>query len=99
MVTEPLEADKLKRVDLIKFLRDNPETSLQLLAGMAERLRRSGQQLEYAPVRDLNKLAEKELTMRDRVAKWIEQFAGSTPFLVLHVVFYALWVTINILLG
>jgi len=65
-------------------MKKTPEAALHLLGGMAERMDRAGRQLEYAPVLNLNGIEKDNLTLGDRIAKWVAQFAGSPAFLGLH---------------
>jgi len=95
-VTESFLAYELKRDDLIRYLNDHPDAALHLLGGMAERLRRSGRQLEHAPVRNVNTLIKETLTTQDRMAKGVARFAGSPAFLLVHVLFLSVWITLNV---
>jgi CRP/FNR family transcriptional regulator, cyclic AMP receptor protein len=94
-VIQPLQAYELSRDDLLHFLQEHTDATLHLVAGMAERLRRSGYQLEFTPARNLNVVAHEQLTTRDRLARWVAQFAGSPLFLISHALAYSLWVVIN----
>ena len=98
-VTQDLTAYKLKRKDLENFLKSHPEAAMHLLNGMADRLRRSGRQLQHSPVINFNKTMSESLTARDKTAKWVAQFAGSVPFLILHVFVYTIWIVVGGLQG
>ncbi len=94
-VVDTLEAYTLDRRELKEFLRDHPDAALHLLSGMAERLRRSGRQLQQAPVRNVNAIIAETLTARDRVAQGLARFFGSPSFLILHAVVYSYWIVVN----
>ncbi len=98
-VTQDLTAYKLKRKDLENFLKSHPAAAMHLLNGMADRLRRSGRQLQHSPVINFNKTMSESLTARDKTAKWVAQFAGSVPFLLLHAIVYTIWIVVGVLQG
>ena len=98
-VTEDLTVYKLKRDDLVIFLKAHPEAAMHLLGGMADRLRRSGRQLQHSPVINFNKTMSESLTARDKTAKWVAQFAGSVPFLLLHAFVYSIWIVVGVRQG
>ena len=98
-VTQDLTAYKLKRKDLENFLKSHPEAAMHLLNGMADRLRRSGRQLQHSPVINFNQTMSESLTARDKTAKCVAQFAGSMPFLLVHAFAYTIWIVVGGLQG
>ncbi len=98
-VTESLYAYELKREDLRQCIQAHPEVALALLAAMAERLQRSGKQLQQAPPRKVSELVEQSLTPRDRLARWFAQTAGSSAFIAFHAMIVVLWIAGNSLGG
>jgi uncharacterized membrane protein len=96
VITEPLEALRLDRTDLDAFLRRHPAAALDLLTAMGRRLRVSGERLRHTASRNVNVAAEDNRTTVQKMADWIADFSGSIPFLLLHVLFFAVWILLNV---
>ena len=96
VVTEALDALRLDRGDLDQFLRTHPAAAIDLLSAMGRRLRVSAERLRHTASRNVNVEAEDKRTTVQKVADWIADFSGSIPFLMIHVVFFAVWIGLNI---
>ena len=96
VVTEALDALRLDRGDLDQFLRRHPAAAIDLLSAMGRRLRVSAERLRHTASRNVNVEAEDKRTTVQKAADWIADFSGSIPFLVLHVVFFAAWILLNV---
>jgi len=96
VVTEPLDALRLDREDLDKFLRSHPAAAIDLLSAMGRRLRVSAERLRHTASRNVNVEAEDKRTSVQKVADWIADFSGSIPFLMLHILFLAVWNLLNV---
>jgi CRP/FNR family transcriptional regulator, cyclic AMP receptor protein len=96
VVTETLEALRLDRGDLDQFLRTHPAAAIDLMSSMGRRLRVSAERLRHTASRNVNVEAEDMRTTVQKIADWIADFSGSIPFLVLHVVFFAVWIALNL---
>jgi CRP/FNR family cyclic AMP-dependent transcriptional regulator len=94
--TEALEALRLDRTDLDEFLRRHPAAALDLLSAMGRRLRVSAERLRHTASRNVNVAAEDNRTAVQKAADWIADFSGSIPFLLLHVLFFAVWFLLNV---
>jgi CRP/FNR family transcriptional regulator, cyclic AMP receptor protein len=88
----------LDRDDLVAFLRHHPEAGLEMLGIMSRRIRETNVQLRRLSARNASDEMEQKQTRLDRLIDWVAAFSGSVPFLVLHAVFFTLWVGWNILL-
>ncbi|MBS0657086.1 MAG: DUF1003 domain-containing protein [Verrucomicrobia bacterium] len=86
---------RLDRDDLRAFLQKRPEAALDLLAALAKRQRATVERLRHTASRNLNEEMEDRRTRVQKAADWIAEFSGSIPFLLLHVVFFGAWLTIN----
>ncbi len=95
VVTEDLEALRLDRPDLERFLRDNPSATMELLAVMGRRLRFTGDRLRHTASRNVNEVHEDRRTPVEKSADWIAAFSGSIPFILLHVVVFGAWIAWN----
>jgi CRP/FNR family transcriptional regulator, cyclic AMP receptor protein len=80
---------------LEKFLSLRPLAAMDLLAAMARRLRVSAERLRHTATRNVNEEIADSRTMVQKAADWIAEFAGSIPFLLLHVVFFTAWLVVN----
>jgi CRP/FNR family transcriptional regulator, cyclic AMP receptor protein len=96
VVTEALDALRLDRGDLDQFLRSHPAAAIDLLSTLGRRLRVSAERLRHTASRNVNVEAEDKRTAVQKTADWIADFSGSIPFLMIHVVFFAVWIGLNI---
>lgn len=94
-VVEDVEAVCLSRERLEAFLEANPSAAMSLLAATGRRLRVSAEKIRHTATRNVNAEAEDNRTVVQKAADWIAEFAGSIPFLMLHVVWFALWLILN----
>jgi CRP/FNR family transcriptional regulator, cyclic AMP receptor protein len=97
-VLEDGEVLTLDREDLLSFVRRHPEAGLDMLAIMTRRIRETNARLANMAARNVNEEMAERLTPLQRIVDWIAAFSGSIPFLLLHVVFFAVWIFWNTLL-
>jgi len=95
MALQDTEALRLDRDDLRKFLLLRPEAAMDLLAAMGRRTRATVEKLRHTASRNVNEEMEDQRTLVQKSADWIAQFSGSIPFLLMHVVVFAVWLTVN----
>ena len=95
LAVQDTEALRLDRDDLKKFLMLRPEASMDLLAAMGRRQRMTVERLRHTASRNVNEEMEDQRTLVQKSADWIAQFSGSIPFLLMHVVFFAVWLIVN----
>ncbi|MGH7897177.1 MAG: DUF1003 domain-containing protein [Candidatus Binatia bacterium] len=96
VVTQDLDALRLDRDDLGNFLKLHPGAALDLLAAMGRRLRYSAERLRHTASRNVNEEVEDHRTVVQKAADWIAIFSGSIAFLVIHVIWFTLWITANV---
>jgi CRP/FNR family transcriptional regulator, cyclic AMP receptor protein len=96
VVVENLEALAVDRDDLNHLFRTHPEAGLDIISAMGKRLRRSVELLRHTASRNVNAELEDHRTAVERAADWIAEFSGSIPFLLLHVLFFAVWILLNV---
>ena len=82
--------------DLAEFFRLRPEAALDMLAATGRRLRESGRRLRHSATRNVNDVEVDNRTIVMKAADWIAEFSGSMPFLFLHILFFALWIGLNV---
>lgn len=95
IVTEDLEAFRLNRQDLEKFLMQHPQAALDLLTVMGRRLRQDVEMLRHTASRNVNEAMEDKRTIPQKAADWIAEFSGSMPFLVMNAALFLVWIVVN----
>ena len=68
---------------------------MQLLAAMGRRLRTTVERLRHTASRNPNEQIPESHRLLHKVIDAIAEFAGSIPFLMIHVVLFTAWLTIN----
>ena len=96
LVKEDMEALVVDRGDLDEFFRLRPAAALDLLAATGSRLRETATLLARTASRNINDEEEDHRTRVMKVADWISEFSGSIPFLLIHVVIFAIWIILNV---
>ncbi len=96
VVVEDLEALAVDRNDLDALFRLHPQAGLDIMAAMGKRLRTTAELLRSTATRNVNVEIADKRTVVEKAADWIAAFSGSIPFLVIHVVLFALWIGLNI---
>jgi CRP/FNR family cyclic AMP-dependent transcriptional regulator len=96
VVIEDMEALRLDREDLDRFLRTRPAAALDLLTAMGRRLRFTAEKLRHTASRNVNEEVEDKRTTVMKVADWIAEFSGSIAFLLIHVVLFTGWIVLNL---
>ena len=95
LATQETDALKLARGDLEKFLQLRPQAAMDLLAAMGRRHRETLELLRHTATRNVNEEHEDTRTLVQKSADWIAEFAGSIPFLLIHVGVFAFWLVVN----
>ena len=96
LTTTAVDLLRLDRDDLERFLHMCPSATLDLLAAMSRRLRQNVALLRHTATRNVNEEMADHRTVIQKSADWIADFSGSIPFLVLHLVVFAVWILINL---
>ena len=93
----PTELIELDRGDLMLLFQKQPEAALHMLAAMGKMTRKADELLRTRVSRNVNEEVEESLTVVQRVADWLAWFSGSIPFLVIHALWFILWISLNTL--
>ena len=80
-------------------MRSNPNVALEMLTALANRLRHTDELLRHTATRNVNVEEAAQFTVADRAADLIAEFGGSWKFIIAAVVFFNVWVLINIWLA
>jgi CRP/FNR family transcriptional regulator, cyclic AMP receptor protein len=89
-----VEALVLERAEFIDFLQHQRDASLDVMAALAKRIRRSDKLLKQR-VQDPNELIAVTSTLGERVADIVAAFGGSWRFIFLFGAFMAAWMLLN----
>ena len=95
--TEDAKLLVLARDHLLAVLPRSPHLALDMMAQMAARARRVDDLLRSRVSRNVNEEVEAQRTAVERVADAIAAFSGSIPFLVVHGIWFVLWIAWNTL--
>ena len=95
VATQETQALRLDRADLEKFLLLRPSAAMDLLTAMGRRHRETVERLRHTATRNVNEESEDNRTLVQKSADWIAGFAGSIPFLLIHVGIFAFWLIVN----
>ena len=95
LATQDTDALRLDRGDLEKFLQLRPQAAMDLLAAMGRRHRETVERLRHTATRNVNEEHGDNRTRVQKTADWIAEFAGSIPFLLIHVGLFAFWLIVN----
>jgi uncharacterized membrane protein len=96
LVAEDARLAVLSREHFLSFMRSNPNVALEMLTALANRLRHTDELLRHSATRNVNVEEAAHLTLSDRAADVIAEFGGSWKFIIAAVLFFNVWVLINI---
>jgi CRP/FNR family transcriptional regulator, cyclic AMP receptor protein len=87
----------LDREDLQQLFRKRPDSALDMLAAMGRMTRKANALLQDRVSRNVNEEVQVDRGgIVLRVADWVANFSGSITFLVIHVVFFGIWIGLNL---
>ncbi len=95
MASQPAELLRIDRRDIVSLLTAHPGAAMSVLSATGRRLRKSAELLRHTASRNVNEEIEDTSSGIQRMADWISEFAGSMPFLFLHLVWFAAWLILN----
>ena len=92
------ELIELQRDHLLLVFKKNPEAALRMLGAMGHMTRKADDLLRTRVARNVNEEVAEQLTIVQRVSDWLAWFSGSVQFLVLHIAWFIVWVSMNTIL-
>ncbi|MBE2252618.1 MAG: DUF1003 domain-containing protein [Myxococcus sp.] len=93
---EVTRAVRLDRNDLELLFTRHPTSAMDVLAVIGKRLREADRVIGTRPTYSPNDAVEENVTAVQRVADAAAAFSGSIAFLVVHIVWFAVWVGVNL---
>ena len=89
----------LDRDDLLLLFQKKPDAGLNMLAALSTMLREADNLLRTRVSRNVNEELEEKLSPIQRVADWIAWFSGSMQFLIIHALWFIIWIFWNMVPG
>jgi uncharacterized membrane protein len=85
----------LDRDDLVLLFKRKPEAALHMLAALSGLTRKADELLRTRVSRNLNEEMEVHSSLLQRIADWLAWFSGSMPFLISHMTWFVIWISLN----
>ena len=85
----------LDRGDLVLLFQRKPEAALHMLAALSGLTRKADELLRTRVSRNLNEEMEVHSSLLQRIADWLAWFSGSMPFLISHITWFVIWISLN----
>ncbi|HVV87916.1 MAG TPA: DUF1003 domain-containing protein [Kofleriaceae bacterium] len=86
----------LDRDDLLQLFRKKPEAALDMLAAMGGMTRNANALLRERVARNVNQEVADTRSRIDRIADAVATFSGDIKFIVIHVVWFGIWIGLNV---
>src|SRR5437667_1042502 len=99
VIVEDATLAVLSREHFLSFMRGSPDVALEMLTALANRLRHTDELLRHTATRNVNVEEAAQLTLANRAADVIAEFGGSWKFIIAALLFFNIWVLINIWLA
>jgi uncharacterized membrane protein len=96
VATEPTRTVRLDRNDLELLFKRHPTAAMDVLAVIGKRLREADRLIGMRPTYSPNEAIEEKATPVQRIADLAAVFSGSISFLFVHMLWFAVWVAINL---
>ncbi len=93
---EPTRTLHVDRSDLQLLFRRHPDAAMDVLAVIGRRLREADKLLGARVPASPNEIVEEKLTPIMRLADWAAAFSGTFKFLLVHAIWFAVWIAINV---
>ena len=84
------------RGDLQLLFRRNPDAAMDVLAIIGKRLREADKLLGARVPASPNEIVEEKATPIMRLADWAAAFSGTFKFLLVHAIWFAAWIAVNV---
>ncbi len=85
----------LDRDDLLLLFNKQPDAALNMLAALSGMLRKVDRLLQTRVSRNVNEEMEEKLSVLQYVSDWVAWFSGSMIFLILHALWFLIWISAN----
>lgn len=96
LVLEDVNTVIVDRGDLDELFRIRPGAAMDMLTATGKRLRETTRLLRHTASRNANREEQQARSWVMMAADGISAFSGSIPFLLIHVVLFAIWIVLNV---
>jgi len=96
MAIRDVEVLRLDRAHFEDYVRQHTPAALNLLSVAARRLRKSDEFIRHTITRNVNDVAEEQQTSVTRITDAVPAMVGTLPSTMLHALFFASWIAINL---
>lgn len=96
---QPTRALRVDRADLELLFTRHPTAALDVLGVIGRRLREADKLLGVRPRHSPNEAVDEKLTMVERIADVLADFSGRFSFLIVHAVWFGVWIALNVGFG
>jgi len=86
---------RLSSDDFQKFLIEHPDTAIDVICEIAQRMRQTNLLVSQRAARNINVTMEENMTLGQRVADKVAAFGGSWTFIFIYSGFLVLWMLVN----
>ncbi len=93
---KPTRALRVDRSDLEQLFARHPTAAMDVLAVITRRLREADKLLGVRPRFSPNEAVDEQITMVERIADKAADFSGRFSFLLMHTVWFAVWIGLNV---
>ncbi len=93
---ETTRAVRLDRQDLELLFKRHPTAAMDVLAVIGKRLREADRLIGMRPTYSPNQAVEEKITPVQRIADLAAAFSGSISFLFVHMIWFGVWIGINL---
>jgi CRP/FNR family cyclic AMP-dependent transcriptional regulator len=91
-----VEVFRIDRAHFMDYVSRYPPAALNLLSVAARRLRKTDEVIRRTVTRNVNDVAAEQGTILTRIADAVPAFTGSLPSVLLHGLFFAGWILVNL---
>jgi CRP/FNR family cyclic AMP-dependent transcriptional regulator len=91
-----VEVLRIDRVHFLDYVSRYPPAALNLLSVAARRLRKTDEVIRRTVTRNVNDVVAEQGTILTRIADAVPAFTGSLPSVLLHALFFAAWILVNL---
>jgi len=96
MAIREVEVLRLDRQHFEDYVRQYTSAALNLLSVAARRLRKSDEVIRRATTRNANDVTDEQRTLLTRLADAVPSYTGTVTSLLLHALFFGVWIAINL---
>ncbi|MBF5045948.1 DUF1003 domain-containing protein [Aggregicoccus sp. 17bor-14] len=96
LAVKETRALRVDRQDLQLLFQRHPGSAMDVLTVMGRRLREADRHLRQRPNVTPNQAVDEQVTPVQRVADFLSAFSGTFRFLLMHAVWFAVWIALNL---